>query len=238
HGRVFEAPTFSLGIAPAGSMYSTVTDLGRFLSVLFAGGRGADGAILKPETLAQMWTPQFAKPGEKTGFGIGFHLTELEGCKSIGHGGAIYGFATDLEGLPEEKLGVAAVASKDCANAVVNHIARAALAQMLAVRRGKPAPPIEEPKPVPKETARRLDGYYANGDKKLQLIGRDGRLFLLPMRGEFRLELRKLGDGFVIDDVLAQGPKLQTDGEQITVGTNTYRRAAPIKPVPAPTRWA
>src|SRR5205807_5192938 len=30
HGRVFDAPTFPLGIAPAGSMYSTVTDLSRF----------------------------------------------------------------------------------------------------------------------------------------------------------------------------------------------------------------
>ncbi len=32
-GRTFPAPTFALGMAPAGSMYTTVTDLGRFLSV-------------------------------------------------------------------------------------------------------------------------------------------------------------------------------------------------------------
>ena len=40
HGREFPAPTFELGMAPAGCMYSTVTDLGRFMSVLFAGGKG------------------------------------------------------------------------------------------------------------------------------------------------------------------------------------------------------
>ena len=40
HGREFPAPTFELGMAPAGSMYTTVTDLARFLSILFAGGRG------------------------------------------------------------------------------------------------------------------------------------------------------------------------------------------------------
>jgi len=238
HGRVFEAPTFSLGMAPAGSMYSTVTDLGRFLSVLFAGGQGPQGKILKPETLAQMWTPQFAKPGEKTGFGIGFHITNLEGCKSIGHGGAIYGFATDLEGLHEEKLGVAVVAAKDCANAVVNEIARAALAQMLAVRRGKPGPTIEEPGPVAREVARRLEGRYTNGDRSIELYARDGKLWLRPVRGEFRLEVRALGDGFVIDDVLAQGIKFKADGERVTVGANTYRRAASDKPQPAPARWA
>src|SRR5207237_284375 len=68
HGRSFEAPTFPLGMAPAGSMYSTVTDLGRFLSVLFAGGRGPGGPILKSTTLEQMWAPQFAKPETKVGF--------------------------------------------------------------------------------------------------------------------------------------------------------------------------
>src|SRR5262249_52547793 len=45
HGREFEAPTFELGMAPAGSMFATVTDLARFESVLFAGGRGPKGQV-------------------------------------------------------------------------------------------------------------------------------------------------------------------------------------------------
>src|SRR5437868_4797110 len=39
-GMRFEAPKFQLGLAPAGCMYSTVTDLGQFLTVLFARGHG------------------------------------------------------------------------------------------------------------------------------------------------------------------------------------------------------
>ena len=103
-GREFPAPTFELGMAPAGSMYTNVLDLGRFLSVLFAGGKGPHGQILKPETLEQMWTLQFVKKAgdkeekkPKEGFGLGFYISELEGRKSIGHGGAIYGFATQLQ---------------------------------------------------------------------------------------------------------------------------------------------
>src|SRR5262249_50482606 len=113
HGRTFEAPTFELGMAPAGSMYTTVNELARFLGVLFAGGRGPKGPVLKPETLEQMWKPQFAKPDEKSGFGIGFMVGELDGKRRIGHGGAIYGFATELAALPDEKLGVVVVSSKD-----------------------------------------------------------------------------------------------------------------------------
>jgi CubicO group peptidase (beta-lactamase class C family) len=95
-GRTFDAPTFQLGMAPAGCMYSSVLDLGKFLTMLFAGGRGTDGQVLKSETLAQMWQPQFVKPGQAEGFGIGFHLENLEGHQLVGHGGAIYGFATEM----------------------------------------------------------------------------------------------------------------------------------------------
>src|SRR5262249_46306974 len=111
-GRVFDAPTFQLGIYPAGSMYTTVNDLGKFMSALFAGG----GGVLKPETVKQMWTPQFAKPGEKGGYGIGFRIGELEGHPQVGHGGAIYGFATTLSALTDEKLGVVVVTTRDSAN--------------------------------------------------------------------------------------------------------------------------
>src|SRR6185295_7460676 len=79
-GRVFEAPKFRFGMDPCGAMYSTVLDLGRFMSALFAGGRTSSGGqILKRETLEAMWTPQFASPGDKRGFGIGFAVGEVNG---------------------------------------------------------------------------------------------------------------------------------------------------------------
>ena len=111
-GRVLEAPAFQLGMAPAGSMYAPVTDLGKFMSALFAGGIGANGPVVAAATLDSMLTPQFAPPGAQVGYGIGFRLSELEGRRRIGHGGAIYGFATDLSALPDDKLGVASVTTR------------------------------------------------------------------------------------------------------------------------------
>src|SRR5262249_34344241 len=136
-GRFFEAPRFQLGMAPCGSMYSTVLDLSRFLSVLFARGRVAGGApILKPETLEAMWTPQFAAEGAKERYGIGFAVGEREGRRIVGHDGAIYGFATTLAGMPDDKLGVVAVGTKDSANPVVDRIADVALRMMRAAKDG------------------------------------------------------------------------------------------------------
>ncbi len=194
-GREFPAPTFELGMAPAGSMYTNVLDLGHFLSVLFAGGKGPHGQIVKPETLEQMWTLQFVKMDARRegqekkekekepqeGFGLGFYLSELDGHKSIGHGGAIYGFATQLQALPKEKLGVVVVASRDVANGVTNHIAKVALQQMLAAKEGKPLPAIEETTPIPIAKARKLAGHYKSGERTLDLLERDGHCGRCPV---------------------------------------------------------
>jgi CubicO group peptidase (beta-lactamase class C family)/D-alanyl-D-alanine dipeptidase len=237
-GRVFPAPTFPLGMAPAGSMYSTVNDLGRFLSALFAGGRGAKGRVLKRATLEQMWQLQFAKPKDKTGFGIGFRVGELAGRRHIGHGGAIYGFATELAALPDEKLGAVVIASRDVANAVTHHIADVALEGMLALRRGKPLPKIEQTTPLPSRRARQLAGRYVKGKDGFDLIERTGRLFLLPVEGGFRTEVRARGDDLLPDDCLAHGPSFRVKGDVLTLNKKEYRRTAVGKPAPMPAKWA
>jgi len=128
-------------------MYTTVTDMGRFMSALFAGGRGAKGQMLGASTIDEMWTPQFAPPGQKTGYGIGFGVRELEGRRTVGHGGAIYGFATTLKAMPDDKLGVVVVTTKDAANAVTNRVANYALTTMLAVGNANPFPSRKHPGP-------------------------------------------------------------------------------------------
>jgi D-alanyl-D-alanine dipeptidase len=218
-------------------MYTTVTDLGRFLSVLFAGGKGPNGQIVKPETLQQMWTPQFAKPADKTGFGIGFHLSELDGRKRIGHGGAIYGFATELAALPEEKLGVVVTISRDVANGVATRIADDALRHMLAVKQNMPLPKIEDSKPLDPATTRQLAGRYRSGDKFIDLLERAGHLWLLPGRGGARVELRALGEDLVVDDLLEFGLRIKRRDDKLILNGEVYEPAAVGKPEPPPERW-
>ncbi len=237
-GRVFPAPTFSLGMAPAGSMYSTVLDLGRFLTALFAGGRGANGRILKPETLEQMYQPQFARPREELRFGIGFMVDRLAGRPRVSHGGAIYGFATELAALPRDRLGVVVIASRDGANAVTRHIAEVALRQMLAQRQGKPLPAITETTAIPPGRARRLAGRYQGGGQALDLIESAGKLFLQPGRGGFRMELRARGDDLIADGPLAHGQTLKVKGEKLVLGSKEYARVEDQKPKPLPAGWA
>ncbi|MGE3804082.1 MAG: serine hydrolase, partial [Gemmataceae bacterium] len=233
HGREFPAPTFELGMAPAGSMYSTVLDLGHFLSVLFEGGK----PVLKPESLKEMLTPQFAKEGDKEGFGIGFHLTEFQGKRRAGHGGAIYGFATELSFLPEEKLGVVVVTSRDVANAVTNHIADEALTLMLAARAKKRLPEIKATKPIESMLARQLAGQYRSEDRILDLEERDGRLWLW-YRG-LRAELRQLDDQTLItDDLTHHGARIKLlDGGKLELADKEFMRIPDQKPAACPEKW-
>jgi serine beta-lactamase-like protein LACTB len=234
HGREFPAPTFELGMAPAGCMYSTVLDLAKFQSALFADGRG----VLKPETLAKMLTPQFAPPDAKTGFGIGFNLGDLDGHKQLGHGGAIYGFATNFTALPDDTLGVVVVCSRDVANAVMNRIGDEALKLMLAAKAGKPLPKIESSEPLPADEARALAGRYTSGDVWIDLTESAGRLDFTPSRGGDRFRLRKAGPDLVVDDVQGFGTKFVRDGDRLKGPTRTFTKepAAALPPEP-PAKW-
>ncbi|MGH7626552.1 MAG: serine hydrolase [Gemmatimonadaceae bacterium] len=236
-GRTFPAPTFDLGMAPAGSMYTSVTDLAHFLSVLFAGGRGPHGRVLKQKTLDAMWTPQFAYPGDSAGYGLGFALSRLDGHRVIGHGGAIYGFATQLAALPDDKLGVVVVTTEDGANAVTSRIADAALRVMLAAREHRAPPTLDTTTAVPPALARQLAGRYGVGDHAVDLAERNGALILQPVRGGFHAALRMLHDTLIVDDRLAYGTRVLRAGDAIVITGDTLRPVTLPMPHPAPDAW-
>lgn len=233
-GLKFPAPTFELGLAPAGCMYSTVTDLAQFLTVLFNGGQGPKSPVLKRETLEQMWVPQFAKPDQRKGYGLGFAISEVDGHRMVGHGGAIYGFATEVVGLPDEKLGVVAVTSMDAANAAVNAVAKQTLEAMLAVRSGKPIPKFTATKGVPVELARKFAGRYGEGEDAVDLEERDGTLVMLPASGGFEMQMRVSGEALVPDGRLDIDltNRIAPAVASIHIGDRNLKRADAARPAP------
>ncbi|MFO0909193.1 MAG: hypothetical protein U0794_12725 [Isosphaeraceae bacterium] len=115
---------------------------------------------MRPETLKTMYEPAYPRGEATRSYGIGFSLSKFQGQRRVGHGGAVYGFATDVSALPDAKLGVAVVITKDCANTTATRIADAALGALLAVKAGKPIEPVESTSSIPAETAQRLAGHY------------------------------------------------------------------------------
>ncbi len=187
-GLDFQAPQFELGESPAGAMYATVTDLGKFLLALCDGGNGPGGAVVKPATLDAMWKPQF----EGGRFGLGFVVGSLDSHREVGHDGAIYGFATSLAALPEERLGVVVVTTADSANAVTDHIAQDALRLLLASHNHAPLKLPGFDQPVGREFALAADGDYedvAQPGRRIRLEEREGKLALTRNEGGMLEEL-------------------------------------------------
>ena len=235
-GKTFEAPTFQLGMAPAGSMYSTVTDLGRFISVLLRRGKVEGGALIKPATLDEMWSPQFPNPGGRV-FGLGFVVGATDGHRLVGHGGAIYGFATTLSILPDDKLGVVVTATEDVANAVTDRIASETLRMALAQRAGKPMDVPAPTHPVMRDVGRKLAGRYGVGDDAVDITYLGGKLSMLPVNGGGQKELRQNGNDFVVDGILGYGTKVATTADGIEVGSQNLTRVQVVKPATIPEKW-
>ncbi len=242
-GREFSAPTFELGMSPAGSMYAPVTDLGKFMSAVFADGVGENGAVVSPATLTEMLSPQF---GEDSGYGIGFRLGELDGHRFVGHGGAIYGFATQLSMLPDEKLGAIAVTTVDFANSIADRVTDYALRLMLAARAGEPLPSVRTTGPIPAALAAQLPGTYTSpdGQNVIRLVDRGAAVgegdVIAELSGQ-RFRLRARGDTLVVDDRLGFGGYFRLEGDALVARDGsrfprTEGHPGP-RPGPAPTRY-
>lgn len=93
--------------APAGSLTASGADMGRFMIALLNQGEGPGGRILKPESLAQMWKPQYRPlPGQELAMGLGFYEQNRNGYRIMGHGGDTTLFHSDLSMWLDEGVGL------------------------------------------------------------------------------------------------------------------------------------
>lgn len=220
-GRRFAAPTFRRN-APSGTLYTSMADLGRFLVALLADSN----PVVRRSTLERMWADS-----------LGFFVSRFDGHRRVGHGGAIYGFATTLAALPDDWLGVAVVTTLDGANVVTDRIADAALRAMLALRAGRPIPEPPITEPLPSGLARRVAGHYARAGGVVDLLERQGELWLSRDGSVVPARVRALGDSLTFDDALTFGGSVHLLDDRVVVAGDTFARAVEQAPPPSPKRW-
>ncbi len=195
-GRAIPTPQWPLGFGPAANLYSSAIDLVRFAR---SWSPDAPRRVLSRIGQSTMWQ---LPAGQRQGCGLGFWVRELEGNRQVGHDGAVYGFASALQALPEAGIAVAVICCKDFANAISDAIAERALRALLASRRGESLPLPQYPQPVGRELAQRLAGSWRCGEYWVQLQARGEELYYDPDIG-VRTRMRRAADGaLVADDVL------------------------------------
>jgi CubicO group peptidase (beta-lactamase class C family) len=90
----------------AGGMYSTVSDIARYLSALERIGSGERGSVLEPDALACMFQPHFQADPRLPGMGLSFELGDETGHRTVGKTGIVSGFHSAISLAPDDGIGV------------------------------------------------------------------------------------------------------------------------------------
>ncbi|CAN7571394.1 serine hydrolase domain-containing protein [Aminobacter sp. LjRoot7] len=200
------APVFSLGGSPAGNIFSTTGDMARYVQCLLRGGFNAEGkSIISPASLREMWTPFGKRPDSldksMAGYGLCYGAGEVDGWESVGHGGAVYGYASHMLILPGAGIGVLMFATLDFANQIASRLGVDGLRIALSERKmGMPLQRVQRPPVIADEQFKSLPGYYSDDatQEVVEVKAKDGRLYL--MGDGVPLQIRPVaGKDFVID---------------------------------------
>ena len=93
--------------AGGGGIYSTTTDMARYITALLGGG-SERGSVLKPRTLAAMFAPQYQPDPRLPGVGLAFYRRHAGGHLIVEKDGLLRGFVSQMFVAPYDGVGVVA----------------------------------------------------------------------------------------------------------------------------------
>ncbi|MCU0366116.1 MAG: serine hydrolase, partial [Bacteroidales bacterium] len=171
----------------AGSIQSTVEDLYRWNQALHS------YKVVSKESLDKAFTEYKLANGKGTGYGYGWFLSQLQGSKTIEHGGGINGFLTNAIYFPEEDLFVALFSNNMSIGPDFTSQKMAALAL------GKPLK--DTPINIDEATLGLYVGVYKNEDGKEITVSTDStHLTVLRPGSPVREIIPVEKDRFLLDD--------------------------------------
>jgi CubicO group peptidase (beta-lactamase class C family) len=173
---------------PAGSVFSNLVDLSRFVTAMMDDGRIDGKQVLSPKAVASLTTPHADIPGSKTKYGYGLEIDQSADSLTWSHGGSRAGYGSFITMIPARHEALIVLCNRTGENLPRT---RAAILRMLGV------PHAANPGDGPATTIDRSEfakyvGVYRNGGTRLEITERDGKLWL---RGA---ELGKTTDGWLI----------------------------------------
>ena len=115
----------SKAIGPAGDVWSTVADMSRWMLFLLDSARVNGKRLLKPETFAELFTPQVMVPPDEfyptmqltkphwTTYGLGWFQQDYQGRMLDFHTGSLNGMVAIIGLVPDERFGVYVLSNRD-----------------------------------------------------------------------------------------------------------------------------
>jgi CubicO group peptidase (beta-lactamase class C family) len=207
---------------PAGSMFSNVQDLARFVLAFLDGGKLDGKQVLPAELVATLSTRRTDIPGSAGGYGYGLNVSRERGVSWVQHGGSRAGYGSSIVMVPDQNFGVIIVANRTGSSMPKTS---AAIVEMFLDLEAKKKDGSEM-RPLTASDLARYAGTYANGAQRISLVSEGGVL----VRGATRFT--KAGKDFLSVDASGEGPAPRLVGvsgpsgkiEYLHSGGRSYRR--------------
>src|SRR5206468_7541885 len=145
---------------PAGSMFSNVHDLSRYVAAFMNGGRVDGRQALAPAVIAKLATPHAPIPGGASSYGYGLTIGERRGIRIVQHGGSRSGYGSTIMMAPDRRAAVVVVANRTGSG--MQDTAQRAMEMLLEL---SPGSLDAQPRAVPTvHDLRAWVGRYSQGD--------------------------------------------------------------------------
>ncbi len=174
---------------PAGSIFSNLQDLSRFVIAFMNAGRLDGKPGLDSKVIALMSSPHAPIPGGTQSYGYGLTVGDYRGFRLVQHGGSRTGYGSDIRMLPQQRVAVIVLTNRS--GATLPATAEKAL-ELLAPLAAKPAEISSPALPVTPLEIERITGIYQNGDQRIEIVAYGNRLFV--KRGGKEIELVRHGE--------------------------------------------
>jgi CubicO group peptidase (beta-lactamase class C family) len=104
-GKLVPTGRVRFDVYPAGDMYSTPSDIARFLIMHINGGKYQGKQVLSKKSIEEMARKQFDSKDKKSPAGLGW-MVDSGKARKLWHNGAVPGFYTFMGVQPDKKTGV------------------------------------------------------------------------------------------------------------------------------------
>ena len=202
-------PYREIYLRPAGDMKASPGELAKLVQFFLRRGVGANGPLLKPETIVRMEYPQTvlsAKNGMRLGYGLANYTEVTGGVVTHGHDGGIGGFISSYRYMPEQNWGYVVLLNSTVSGKALEDLNALAI-DYLSKDFPKTQAPLSSTSPADLQS---LVGYYESRAPRNQLFA-----FLDQLTGGFTVSVR--------GDALSQKKLFGKPEPMFPVGKNLFR---------------
>ncbi len=185
---------------PAGSIFSSVLDLSRFVIAFMNDGRVDGKQVIPPKLIAILSSPHAQVPGSETKYGCGVSLSTSRGIRWVEHGGSRAGYGSTIRMAPQQKFAVIITANRSGSG--MPKLADAISEAMLPLEaKSHPAEPTHA---LEAAELRRYAGDYVNGSSRISLEAEGGAL--RASIGGTKAKFTRAGAGFLLGEAKGEEP--------------------------------